>query len=569
MPYFMIVNLVLSSVISGFAFNYDFKVVKTIKNTLSLEMDKPIVKAQDTASTTVTVRNAAPAFSVTPVESPVSTSTSPVNVGDGITFVATADDPEGHDYYLVVCSTDAVTANNGGAPTCDVTTFCVSAATADTVQATCNYASVVDPGAETDDWYAFVCDGHATEAECVTTSSQGPAPGTGDSSSPFHVNHAPLINAAATTVDNQDPGGTFTYTATSTDTDVNGTDDVLTLEICSTAVWATSTGCAATTFCSDTGTSTISCNWMDTAPTPDAAYDYWVFVKDHHAMPASNNGLNRQYNINNVAPQVSGVSLIPNNGSDILLNLRGAAAVNIFASSTTIVDQNGCADLVGATSSVYWENATNGYACAADDYDCYQIPSGDCVISNCSGAQATVTCDVDMEYIARPTDASSDVDATAWMAALHVYDEALSTTGTSTVGTDIQTNTALEVTETTIAYGTLKSNENTGTTSATTTVENYGNSPLNVGISGTNMTSGPNTIPIANQKYDLTYQFDYASQGTAASGVSTAVDTAITHPTTVGGTSDYLYWGIGIPVVPSGDYGGTNTFAAQLDGADW
>ncbi len=568
MPYFMIFSLVLSSIIGGVVFNFNFKVVKTADNTISLEVEKPIVQAQDTASTTVTVQNAPPAFSVAPAENPVSTSSSPINVGDSISFEATADDPEDHDYYLIICSTDAVSPANGGAPSCDVTTFCTSVATADTVQATCSY-TVADPGDETDEWYAFVCDGHADEADCVETASQGSAPGTGDSSSPFYVNHAPHMDALSTTIDNQDPGGTFQYTATSTDDDIADVDDVLTLDICSTNSWATSTGCTATTFCTATGTDVISCEWTDTAPTVDTDYNYWGFVKDHHDMEADNNSLNSDYTINNVAPVVTGVYLVPNNGTEILLNLRDAAAINVVASSTTVVDQNGCADILSATSTIYWENATGAYECDADDSDCYPIASGSCTLSDCVGAQMTITCDTDLEYIARPTDGSSDVSGTTWIASLRVFDEALSSVGTTTVGTDIQTNTALEITETTIAYGSLKSNENTGTTSATTTIENFGNSPLNVGVSGTDMNSGGDVIPIANQKYDLAAGFDWSSAGTTASIAETPVDVVAGRPTTLGGTSDELYWGIGVPAVPSGDYGGTNTFAAQLDALDW
>lgn len=570
LPYFMIFSLVMSSAIGGVVFNFDFKLVKSENNNLNLEISMPRVQA-DTASTTVTVRNAPPAFSVEPEEYPVSTSTSPINVGDGISFIATADDPEGHSYYLLICSSAAASPDaGGGEPTCDDTQFCVSGLTADETETSCLY-EVVDPGSETQEWYAYVCDNHASEADCNEVASQGPSPQTGDSSSPFYVNHAPTINAVSTTLDNQAPGGTFGFTATSTDNDVMGGDDVLTLFICDTNSWATSTGCAGTELCNATGTDDIYCEWTDTAPTVDQAYNYWAFVVDDNDMPASNNSLTNNYTIINVAPIVTGVYLVPNDGSDILLNLKEAPATTVIASSTTISDPNGCADLVSASSTIYWSNVVGEYDCAANDDNCYYIPSVDCSITNCSGAQATVTCDTTLEHFARPTDASSDVPATTWIAAIRVFDEALSGIGTTTVGTDVKTNTALDVTEATIPYGIIQAGQNSGTSTATTTVINFGNSPLDVELYGTDMTKAPDSIGIEFQEHSLSAYFLYGTGTNATSTMSIDIEDIITpRPTSLTNVYDNVYWGIQIPSgTPSGDYGGINTFSANLDASDW
>ena len=345
------------------------------------------------------------------------------------------------------------------------------------------------------------------------------------------------------------------------------------MHVCTTNAWTLGVGCDVGTFCTATATDVISCEWTDAAPTPDADYDYWVFVSDHHTMAADNNSQTSNYTINNVAPVVNGVYLVPNDATNISLNLRGAAAVNIYASSTNVVDQNGCLDLVGATSTVYWENVTGSYGCAADDTDCYEIGAVSCTITDCGGAgdaKATITCDTDLEFIARPTGPSSDVSGTTWFAALHVYDNnGATTTGVTPSGTNVLTNTALDVTQDTIAYGSLKSNENSGTSTASTTIENYGNSPLNVDISGTDMVKGGDSIPIENQEYSLTENFNYGA-GTSASSTATEVDLITTvRPTTLAGNNDYLYWGIAIPAVPSGEYKGDNTFAVNLDETGW
>lgn len=60
-----------------------------------------LVEATD-VSTSVTVGNAPPSFTVDPHEDPTSSSTSPTDAGQNVTFKATADDPNGEDWYLAV-----------------------------------------------------------------------------------------------------------------------------------------------------------------------------------------------------------------------------------------------------------------------------------------------------------------------------------------------------------------------------------------------------------------------------------------------------------------------------------
>ncbi|MGI5828125.1 MAG: hypothetical protein ACOX6V_03865 [Patescibacteria group bacterium] len=151
-----------------------------------------VIKAE-TVTTNVTVGNTAPTFTAGPAENPVSSATTPTNVGSDVTFEATANDANGENYYLAICKTDAVTAVNGGAPTCDGGAWCVSSATASDAEATCSYTAL-QGDVESNDWYAFVCDGSAAAA--CSTSSQG----SGDSGSPFKVNHAPIFNTIIVTM---------------------------------------------------------------------------------------------------------------------------------------------------------------------------------------------------------------------------------------------------------------------------------------------------------------------------------------------------------------------------------
>ena len=72
------------------------------------------------ATTSVTVVNTPPFFVLEAIEDPGSTTSAPTNVGDQVTWVATASDSNLDDYYLLICSDNASpTPNSGAAPTCD------------------------------------------------------------------------------------------------------------------------------------------------------------------------------------------------------------------------------------------------------------------------------------------------------------------------------------------------------------------------------------------------------------------------------------------------------------------
>jgi hypothetical protein len=138
---------------------------------------------------------AAPAFTVDPHEewdnsiygSGIETESShsiPTTAGTDVDFKATATDGDADDYYLAICKTDAATAVNNSAPTCDGGTWAISSATISGNEATASYTTL-DSDGQQNDWYAFVCDHNA--ASTCSASSQG----SDKSGSPFVVNHQP------------------------------------------------------------------------------------------------------------------------------------------------------------------------------------------------------------------------------------------------------------------------------------------------------------------------------------------------------------------------------------------
>ena len=89
MPLFVIISLIASTLAIVLVFNFDFNLSKS-----NLSLEKPEAQAQnDTATTSVMVKNAPPTFSVGAAENPVSSSTSPVNLWGSIGFTAEANDP--------------------------------------------------------------------------------------------------------------------------------------------------------------------------------------------------------------------------------------------------------------------------------------------------------------------------------------------------------------------------------------------------------------------------------------------------------------------------------------------
>ena len=75
--------------------------------------------AQQNATTTVTVLNTPPLWTASTTEAVESSTTSPTNAGDQVTWTAVATDSNGEDYYLLICDTSAApTPNSSAAPNC-------------------------------------------------------------------------------------------------------------------------------------------------------------------------------------------------------------------------------------------------------------------------------------------------------------------------------------------------------------------------------------------------------------------------------------------------------------------
>ena len=517
--------------------------------------------------------NTAPYFTVDPKDGG-SASTSPgepTNYGNDVTFTATADDNEDGGYYLAVCKNNSITPGVDGPPTCVGGSWCVSDLTATSSEATCTHTAA--EATELNNWYAFVCDKHAGFgiAKC-SSGSQGSGSG-GINDSPFAVNHPPVLTSVSTD-SSHDPGGTFVINTVSSDTDTTGGNDTLTLYVCSTNS-ATVFGCTGETFCSAVAAASpnASCSFATSSPAAAGAWAYWAFVFDNHDTPAVANPRNSTYVINNVAPSLGALEL--NGGANIGLQIRPNQTV-VQTVNTSVMDLNGCYDIDSAIARVYMSGVTGGYNCTANDNNCYQITTTNCVKSACDASDdtiATFTCTANLKYFAVPTDNSTGNpwEPYQWLSYLEVYDGA-NYVATTSPGVELSTSQALDVPENKIDFGAgFSPGDNTGTDNTVTTVINCGNSPIDTNLSGTNMVGYPTgVITVDNLKWDLSnFNWVTGTHVLTSSGANVDIN-APKATTTLLSTEDEIMWGIGIPAdADASTFTGKNTFTVILDNDGW
>lgn len=524
----------------------------------------------ESITTSVTVGNSAPTFTAGPAENPASSTTSPTNVGSSITFQATATDANNNNYYLIVCSTNSVTPGSGAAPTCDATTYCTSTSTASGAQASCSKSALAGDSAS-NTWYAFVCDGIASGSACSTASQ-----GSGDSGSPFIVNHVPTFSSP-TNNSPVNPGATVTWTSTASDPDSNN----VMLLVCKTTGISGNT-CTGGAWCtSSLVASNPSCNYAVPSVNPDGANNAYVYIIDQFNFPSTSGsqGSNVPFTINNVAPTVSAVTI--NGGSAIDLVESSTKSVTLTA---TVSDNNSCS---GEISTVYGYVYRSGITYAgcdtageANNNNCYPEISCSLVGGTCSGttdASADYTCTVNLQYYADPTDVNTLYPTENWLNTVKAIDNN-SASGNTTVGAGVEVNslTAFDITSS-LAFGNLGAGQSNDPLDKTVTTTATGNVGLDQEHSGSaNMCtdypacSGGTPIGVAYQKYSLASSTAYAS-ATALSTTPAEVELNVPKPISATPVTKNTWWGILIPTgTQPGTYSGVNTITAvKGETANW
>lgn len=557
------------------------------------------VEAQS-ATTTLTVLNTPPSWVASSTELFESSTSSPTNSGDLIRWVAVATDPNQPNYYLLICSTSAApSSTNSGAPRCNGgIQWGVSAPTPINTQALVSTTTTeVAPFANSNNWFAWICDDDATFARCNSSFTQGT---NATNSSPFIVNFRPTFTNY-TNSSPANPGALVTFYSTSSDPDGN----TVQLVVCSTATYSTSTNnCGANTLATTSPLVTTNATAAYTllAILRDQNYDAFGYIVDqfgHEAIGATQ-GNNAQIIVNNVAPTVSDGTIIVNGGGNITPDVPAGQKTGLTLSFTT-ADANSCRtsgdtlEIVNFGLALYQSPLKSTSSCdafASSTYnpnDCYTSAVATttwnlvCTASSTSCAlggndpDMTWSCTFPVWYVMNPTDANSFYFNDAWKAAVAGIDDdnATGTLGISVGSTTVNSFTSIDLLTAAIPYGQLEPGTDSGTLNASTTARSTGNTGLDQSLQGESMcgtytpsTECPNsassTIPETQQQFG-TSSVAYGSGFALSSSTPQLLQIGIKKSTsTITASAGNTYWGIGVPsaITLAGSYTGLNTFYA-------
>ncbi len=537
---------------------------------------KPKVEA-DSASTSVQIQNVVPSFTAGPAESTASTAVAPTNVGGNITFEGTATDTNGDQWKILVCKTSGVsgTACDGGAND----TWCTGSLVSSGSESTCQYTTLAGDG-WSNAWFAYACD----SVGCSTVSQ-----GSGDSGTPFYTNHPPTFTSASDD-SAKNPGQTVTWTTTASDSDTSAT---MTLYVCKTNAF-NGTSCTGGEWCHSTAAaSNPTCGYALPSVYPDANYSAYVFIKDNFNLQASGGaqGTDTTLAVSNVSPSVTAASiqLLDTDESGNLTLTTAEGQTSGFKVKFTVVDNNSCEtstsgdEISSAALNVFRSGVGSSSCDASGEYDadkCYTSLSASwnpvCTqdAGSCSGttdSDATWTCTFPLNYNADPTVNGATYAAENWLATVKVTDDdsAQSSLTQASSGNEIDMFLSYDVTTESISYGALTPGGDSD--EASTVMKARGNVGVDQQLSGTNMTSGENTIPVGQQKYNLTSAQGWAS-GTALTVTPTEAELNIAKPKTGALTpTKSTYWVLRVPASQkSGTYSGTNTITGLTgESANW
>ncbi|MCA9357031.1 hypothetical protein KC872_02365, partial [Candidatus Kaiserbacteria bacterium] len=369
------------------------------------------VSAAGNATTTLTVLNTPPEFTLSPYEVIGSATTTPTNSGDTISWSAIGSDSNGAPYFLLVCSTNATpTANqapDAGSlgtvpPNCysspTTTQWGVSTGTVSGALATVSTTTTESaPFNEVNNWYAWVCDDDPVLPRCNAVPEQGLY---STSSSPFHVNKRPVL----TDFYNNgpvDPGDTLTFYSTSSDPDTNY-DNGITLIVCGSNSYSTTTNtCTADFLASSSIPFTDDAYATVTIPAImiDQSYSAFGFLVDEFGHEAAANPISDPFDVNNVAPVVSGGDIKLNAGVDMTLTQPGTETTG-FTLDFKVKDANSCLNSASSSEIVDFDvvvfrgavgtSTCDGTAGSYDPNDCY--PNGLATTTWNLTCSATTTC---------------------------------------------------------------------------------------------------------------------------------------------------------------------------------
>lgn len=267
--------------------------------------------------------------------------------------------------------------------------------------------------------------------------------------------------------------------------------------------------------------------------------------------------------VGNAAPSVTNVTL--NNASSIILTANTTTNVSINA---TISDNNGCGDVTSGTSTILlYRSGITSSTCmtTTSNLSCY-LATAFTASSTCTNGSTNTTTTFAVYYFANATDSSSSYSTQNWIATVVFRDANFDTGSSDSSGQELLTLTALNVTTSSINYGSLSASSTSGAVNQVTTSTNAGNSSTSLQLSTFATLFGPAALASNTTQTYGTSTFTF--QGTSAFLTLTATNVTgffLTTPTTTTNVAQPVYWGITIPAgTPTGTYNGVNLFTATF-----
>ena len=575
--------------------------------------------ATSTVNTSVTVLNTPPAWTTAAEEVAESSAANPTNSGNTMSWTAKGTDSSGDDYYLLICKTNgAATANADAAPTCNGgggNQWAVSGVTVSAEFATAA-TTTTESFTQSNAWYAFICDDNTILPKC-NLNGTGDQQGSGNTASPFVVNHRPTFTTYADDSP-KNPGTLVTWTTTSSDPEGAEADDNVNLFVCKTNSFATTTGtCNGGQWCTSGLTATDpTCDFTLEDPKPDRNYAAYGFIIDQHNHGALYTGGNLQgtdsvLTVSNVAPTITAASISLNDtdlvGPLVLTQAQGQTTG--FSVKFTVADQNSCIANSSTTPEIIHTSANvfrsdkDGIASSTAQYDpnfaythdyhtAYGASGWNLVCTQdantCMGegdSAVTWTCTFPLWYVASPTDANTPWTSNTWKASVTASDKlyATSTEVEGSTPNEVQSAMYFNVATTSIAYGGLEPGQWNTTLSIPTDLSTIGNTGLNERLYGDDMCVtypsctgyATSTIPVTEQKYTVTQDALYAAGTSLQLDDGLGALLALHIPKTTATSTPQArntYWGINVPIAItfSGNYIGQNSLIGTVsDPADW
>ena len=375
----------------------------------------------------------------------------------------------------------------------------------------------------------------------------------------------------------KNPGSAISFTANAEDADGKN----LKLVVCKTAGLdgEECDGGESDTYCESTLTPSYpSCTWDIPTVYPDGSYNAYPYIFNSEGIASEDalQGAAHTFGVNNVAPTIPNVGIIgiPLDNT-IRLVTDDTKEVKI---STTISDNNGCANNEIASVKAYFYRSGVGYSsCSQSAHsnpnNCY--PEISCTLNtgSCSGASQTHTCTTNLVHYADSTETGSPFDAQDWVVTIKAIDNGLGTAGTNPQttlkhvgGFHVGNLLAFSVTPS-LDYGIKEVNQSS--MGSQITVTSGGNIAQNHSLWGEDMCQdypicNNYSIEVGAQRYATSSSINYEN-ATPLAYNPTPVYTNLAKQTTSTPTTVSIWWGIKVPLgTPVGGYDGMNWLTSSI-----